>query len=123
MQNNINSMRAFALVGVAAIFLRVLGLQRMVRVATRDVRGHLPNDQTVRSYITWTDRAGRYVPGGSCLARSLALVWLLRGHGMAADLRIGVTDAGTFEAHAWVVCGENELTASKGAQPLNTANC
>ena len=92
-----------------------------MRVAKRDVRGHLPNDETVRNYITWTERAGRYMPGGSCLARSLALVWLLRGHGMAADLRIGVTDADAFEAHAWVVCGEKEMTASKGAHALDAA--
>ena len=116
-------MRAFALVLVAAIFLRVLGLQKTVRVAKRDVRGHLPHDETVRNYIAWTERAGRYMPGGSCLARSIALVWLLRGHGMPADLRIGVTDADAFEAHAWVVCGGKALTASRGAQPLDAANC
>lgn len=115
-------MRAFALVPVAAIFLRVVGLQRTLRVARRDVRGHLPNDETVRNYITWTERAGRYVPGGSCLAQAIALVWLLRGQGLAADVRIGVADASAFEAHAWVVCEGKELTASKGAQPLDAAS-
>jgi hypothetical protein len=123
MQNNINSMRAFALVPIAAIFLHVLGLQKTLRVAKRAVRGHLPNDKTVRNYITWAERAGRYVPGGSCLAQSVALVWLLRGRGMDADLRIGVTGADTFEAHAWVVCEGKDMTASRGAQPLNAANC
>lgn len=122
MQNNINSMRAFALVPVAAIFLHVLGLQNTLRVARRAVRGHLPNDKTVRNYITWTERAGRYTPGGSCLAQAIALVWLLRGHGMGADLRIGLTEADRFEAHAWVVCEGKEVTASKGAQPLDAAH-
>ena len=115
-------MRAFALVAVAVIFLRVLGLQKTLHAAKRGVRGHLPNDEELQNYIVWTERAGRYVPGASCLAQSMALVWLLRGRGMDADLRIGVKDAGAFEAHAWVVCGEKELTASKGAQPLDAAD-
>jgi hypothetical protein len=121
MQNNINSMRAFALVPIAAIFLRVLGLQTTLRVAKRAVRGHLPNDQTVRTYITWTERAGRYVPGGSCLAQSVALVWLLRGRGMDADVRVGVTNTRAFEAHAWVECDGKELTPSKGAEAIRNS--
>jgi hypothetical protein len=38
----------------------------------------------------------------TCLPRSLALWWLLRRRGIAADLRIGVRkEGGRFEAHAW----------------------
>jgi len=39
----------------------------------------------------------------NCLEQSLALWWLLRRRGIAAELRIGARkDAGRFEAHAWV---------------------
>jgi len=39
----------------------------------------------------------------NCLERSLALWWLLRLRGLAADLRLGARKEGTrFEAHAWV---------------------
>lgn len=39
----------------------------------------------------------------NCLEQSLALWWLLRRRGIAAELRVGARkDAGRFEAHAWV---------------------
>lgn len=43
----------------------------------------------------------------NCLEESLVLWWMLRRHGIAADLRIGANkQAGRFEAHAWVEhCG------------------
>lgn len=43
----------------------------------------------------------------NCLEQSLVLWWMLRRHGIAADLRIGANKrAGRFEAHAWVEhCG------------------
>ena len=42
----------------------------------------------------------------TCLHRSLALWWLLRGQGVLCDLRLGASTAdGPFEAHAWVQCG------------------
>jgi hypothetical protein len=40
---------------------------------------------------------------GNCLSQSLTLQRLLRGHGFASELRIGVRRAGAaLEAHAWV---------------------
>jgi hypothetical protein len=50
------------------------------------------------------DRAARYVPGGTCLAKSVALAWILRRNGVAATVRIGVRTGGRFDAHAWVEC-------------------
>lgn len=42
----------------------------------------------------------------TCLTRSLLLGWLLRRHGVASELRIGVQlKGGVFSAHAWVECG------------------
>ncbi len=44
---------------------------------------------------------GPYRP--TCLVRSLALWWLLRRQGVAADLHIGIKPSGeSLEAHAWV---------------------
>lgn len=46
----------------------------------------------------------------SCLEKSLALWWLLARQGIASDLRVGIRkDGETFEAHAWVECGEATL--------------
>ncbi|MFZ1975363.1 MAG: lasso peptide biosynthesis B2 protein [Candidatus Acidiferrales bacterium] len=39
----------------------------------------------------------------NCLEQSLVLCWLLRRHGVVAELRIGARkDSDRFEAHAWV---------------------
>jgi hypothetical protein len=49
--------------------------------------------------------AARGLGRPTCLVESLALWWLLRREGCAAELRIGVGKlAGRFEAHAWVEC-------------------
>jgi hypothetical protein len=47
-------------------------------------------------------RGSRYVPGSTCLAQALAGQWLLLGEGYAPELRIGVSTANGFEAHAWL---------------------
>src|SRR5947207_11804787 len=53
--------------------------------------------------VTAVDRGGRYVPGGTCLPKSLALAWFLRRWGSDANVCIGTRkDNGRFEAHAWV---------------------
>lgn len=50
--------------------------------------------------------AARYLPfRTNCLEQSLVLWWLLRRHGLMADLKIGARrEADRFEAHAWVEC-------------------
>ena len=68
--------------------------------------------------VTAVDRAGRYAPGGTCLPKSLALTWLLRGSGVAAVVRIGVKTEGQFEAHAWVECGGVAIT-----EPSDPEDC
>jgi hypothetical protein len=51
--------------------------------------------------VSVADRHGLVHP--SCLAKSLALWWLLRRQGIAADLRIGIQKENEkFAAHAWV---------------------
>jgi hypothetical protein len=48
--------------------------------------------------------AARHGPyKATCLRKSLALLWLLRTRGVAAELRIGVRlNEGVLDAHAWV---------------------
>lgn len=59
-------------------------------------------------------RVGDRIPGVHCLARSLALRWWMRSHGIDADSIIGVrSHNGQVESHAWVeVAGQafNETT-------------
>ncbi|HEV8384288.1 MAG TPA: lasso peptide biosynthesis B2 protein [Candidatus Acidoferrales bacterium] len=47
-------------------------------------------------------RGSRLVPGSTCLVQALAGQWLLQGEGYAPQLRIGVSKAEGFEAHAWL---------------------
>jgi Transglutaminase-like superfamily len=51
----------------------------------------------------------------NCLVRSLALVAMLRRRGMQPELRIGArSDAGNFEAHAWVELHGEVLNDARG---------
>jgi hypothetical protein len=48
-----------------------------------------------------------------CLQRSLALIWLLRRHGVSGDLKIGVRkDGPSLLAHAWVEANGQHLNDS-----------
>lgn len=55
-------------------------------------------------------RASRIVPDSHCLARSLALRWWMRNHGLAAEAVIGVRrDQARAESHAWVMLGQDPI--------------
>jgi Transglutaminase-like superfamily len=100
--------------------LRLWGLQRVQRIlaartqsfiqaakadADRAQLGQSPSDLRLVQSIDIVDRAGWYLPKlANCLRRSLTLWYLLRCQGIESDLRIGVrrSDAGEFQAHAWV---------------------
>lgn len=52
----------------------------------------------------------RHLPFQSnCLDRSVALWWMLRRRGVAAELHIGGRKGANFEAHAWVEAGGKAL--------------
>ncbi len=54
--------------------------------------------------VNTADRHGLVHP--SCLAKSMALWWLLGRQGISSHLRIGIRkENGAFEAHAWVERG------------------
>lgn len=93
------------MVATAGMLLRVAGVQRVLRYAARPVTGSAIGDHEIGDRIAAIERAGRYVPGATCLATSLALAWILRGRGVPAEIRVGVKTVDGFSAHAWV---ENE---------------
>ncbi|HEX9366683.1 MAG TPA: lasso peptide biosynthesis B2 protein [Vicinamibacterales bacterium] len=122
-------------IAVAVAGVRALGVERMLRMASRPRRSRrlatlaqgkgasLPPGRrrgtgrtAIGDLVTAVDRAGRYVPAGTCLPKSLALAWMLRGMGVAAAVRIGVKIDGRFEAHAWVECGGVAVTELSGAE-------
>lgn len=95
-------LQAWAWVCASRLALAVFGLSRVLAWhATAPARAQAP--ETPRA-ARWIGVAARNVPGGaSCLVRSLALLGLLRRHGIAAQLRVGIgRTAPRLEAHAWV---------------------
>lgn len=51
----------------------------------------------------------------TCLRQSLALWWLLRRRGVAAELRLGVRkDQGELQAHAWIEHNGQALNDTQG---------
>lgn len=70
--------------------------------------GGAPTSSLTPDRINWAvGVARRFVPSATCLPQALAVEALLARGGHPAELQIGVrkTDAGEFEAHAWVESG------------------
>jgi hypothetical protein len=64
-------------------------------------------DQACMRQVVWAVTvASRYVPAATCLTQALATQILLSRRGHPTSLRIGVgrSEAGEFQAHAWVEC-------------------
>jgi len=98
-----------------ALALRLAGLRRVYGTLKQLSRGAAPTESAsteAESTSTEAERVAaavvhvnrRVLPYQSrCLLESLAIWWLLRRRGIAADLVLGVrTIMGPFEAHAWV---------------------
>jgi hypothetical protein len=112
------AIRAGIALGTAIAVLNIAGLRRALRWAEIIVATPHERERTITELIAGVDRAGRYLPGATCLSKSLALVRMLRAEGVPADMRVGVAGVSPFEAHAWVECEGIELTASKGMDAL-----
>lgn len=110
---------AAAYVTTAIVGLRVAGLRRMLRWADRPI-GAAESEKAAEyaAIVLAVERAGRYIPGGSCLARSLALTRILRMRGVAAQTKIGVKTADGFHAHAWVEVEGVAVTSESGHEAL-----
>lgn len=62
-----------------------------------------PDPAIARAVRRAVDRAARSIPGSACLAQALTAALLLRRHGQAVRVSIGVAPDGTpLDAHAWV---------------------
>jgi hypothetical protein len=113
---------AAAYVTAAIVGIRLLGIRRMLKWADRPIAA-MGADEWVAAngqyagLVLAIDRAGRHLPGGSCLARSLALTRMLRTRGVAAETKIGVKTANGFHAHAWVEVAGVPITPAAG-RPL-----
>ncbi len=98
---------ATALIPAMAIGARLLSYERLLGMIEHrpiSAREDGPLAEIIPQCVRATRRAsdnGLY--RGNCLSRSLALSWLLRRRGIAAQVRLGVrvTD-GQLQAHAWV---------------------
>jgi hypothetical protein len=101
--------QAWLLLPLTAVGLRLFGYRRVQTVlnpapAAAAGREDLPAAQAVARIVQAA--AGWSLVQASCLARSLVLCRLLRGQGLAGNLRIGVAvpdgPNGRLAAHAWV---------------------
>lgn len=93
-------------------------LQRKSPIRTRPAP---PDAERLAGFVEIADR---YVPGtSSCLRRAVALCYLLRRHGVSADLCIGVRrERDALHAHAWVRTDGGRafgLTETQGYAPLS----
>lgn len=109
-------------VTAAIVGIRLLGVRRMLKWADRPIaaargEGRVAQNGRYAELVLAVDRAGRRIPGGNCLARSLALTRMLRMRGVAAETRIGVKTANGFHAHAWVEVAGVPITPAAG-RPL-----
>ena len=89
--------------------LRIIGLRRWRAVlaslapttANADDPNRLATAREISRLAAATARRLFFRP--TCLEESLVLWWMLRRHGIAAELRLGARkESNRFEAHAWV---------------------
>jgi hypothetical protein len=90
--------------------LRLLPFQTLRRLLAYIMRTHAESqggDHAILQQVVWAvTGASRYVPAATYLTQALATQVLLSRLGHPASLRIGVarSEAGEFQAHAWVAC-------------------
>lgn len=101
---------ALFIVPAAAALLRVFGYGRLRGWMAR-AGGPAPADADARAReLAWcvSVAARRGLGRPACLARSMALWWMLRRAGIDSELQIGVRKAESaqgIEAHAWIERG------------------
>jgi hypothetical protein len=114
---------AFALVALK-VGLRVGGMRACTTLmgSARPRRGAPPSPEELARVGLAVKRAASPV-GLTCLPQSLAVMWLLRRRGIAAELRFGAKlGAGSLDAHAWVAVPDLgwtfDLSPTGGYAPL-----
>jgi hypothetical protein len=111
--------RAAVLLGAVRGGLSVLGWPRVRRLAARAARPvpGVPDVPAARLQRA-VERAGRHVPGATCLVQAIALQVLLGRRGRPAALRLGVAhgDGRRLEAHAWLEVDGRALVGAAGRE-------
>lgn len=106
--------QALALLPLVSTGLRLIGLGRVRKLLSRLPRMHrqaLDGDAIARMVSI---AATRGPLRAGCLASSAMLEALLRRHGIACELRVGVrTVDGRLEAHAWIEYDGNVADPSR----------
>ena len=101
-------LRAYALVWFFRVALWVVPFQRLYKWAIQFRQGRIgdrPLDGKAVYKVVWAvSAAARRVPKATCLTQALATHIMLgrRGHRTSLQLGIMKTEAGKFDAHAWV---------------------
>jgi hypothetical protein len=96
--------QAWVLLLIADLGLRTFPFARLDRWLTPAVQGRKADEATVGRLVWATAAAARHhLYPMRCLPQAFCLRRLLRRHGIAADLKIGVArQDGALAAHAWV---------------------
>ena len=105
-------LRAWALLWLASLLLRLRPLPRLVRCRRAGRTTAVDPER-----IAWlVDVAARYAPGARCLPVAVVTGWMLARQGTPATLRVGVArHSGRFTAHAWLEHGGRVLLAVRTA--------
>lgn len=109
-------LRALVLVAVVRLGLFLLSFKRLQRLTSRPVLQASPLRPVTR--CVWAVRAAsRYVPRATCLTQAIAGQRILAASGYESRIEIGVAkdDRRHFQAHAWVVCGDEIVIGQEQA--------
>lgn len=108
-------LRAYVLVWMIRLALWTLPFKVIYKWATEFRKGRIgdrPLDSRAVYKVVWAvSAAARRVPMASCLTQALATQIMLGRRGHRASLQIGImkSQAGKFDAHAWVECNGKVL--------------
>ena len=98
-------LRTFFIVGIARLSLWLLPVATARRVVMATSVG--PCEASPAQSVWAVKLVSRYLPHATCLTQAIAVQALLARIGHDSRVEIGVAkDAGKFEAHAWVTCGD-----------------
>jgi hypothetical protein len=87
-----------------SVWLRISSARRAAAAlrATPPGTTSAPGGPTVAQIVWAVTAVAAHVPGTACLAQSLVGRRLLLSAGYPAQIRLGVRNEGTLEAHAWL---------------------
>jgi hypothetical protein len=109
-------LRAVFWIGVARLWLAAFPFQRLASRLSAEDGLDDADPELVRRIGNAVGAAGAHVPWRSdCFPRSIAAHQLLKSHGYASTIHLGVEKAGNGEllGHAWVTCGGIVVTGGE----------